>query len=120
MRNTNTVYVSRRRQNSATTRSYGRNSNMAMFQPSQKMGVVSRTLMFMGIVVVLGLIYLGNATRHTAFSSNIQDIEGKISDIEIKKNDLEVENARLTSLQSIENSEVAKNMKSPASVVYAE
>lgn len=120
MRNQKTVYTSRRRQNSANTRSYGRNSNIAMFQPSKKMGIVSRTLMFVGIVAILGLIYLSNATKHTTFSSEIQEIDGQISSIETKKNDLEVENARLTSLKTIENSSVAKNLTTPNSTIYAE
>ena len=37
-----------------------------------------------------------------------------------KKSDLEVENARLTALESIENSSVAKEMTTPETVNYAD
>lgn len=48
MRNKNTVYTSRRRQNLINSRSYGRNANITIFEPSKKLGMVSRALMFAG------------------------------------------------------------------------
>lgn len=120
MRNTNTVYTSRRRHNVTTSRSYGRNANITIFEPSKKLGMVSRILMFAGFFVLLGLIYVGNATQSTSYGSEIQKQDAEISALEVKISDLEVENARLTSLNSIRGGEVAKTMTAPTSVNYAE
>ena len=82
--------------------------------------MVSRILMFAGFFVLLGLIYVSNATQSTSYGSEIQKQDAEISALEVKISDLEVENARLTSLNSIRNSEVAKTMTAPTSVNYAE
>lgn len=121
MRNTrNLNYVSRRRQTPTSSRSYGRNNNITIFQPTAKLGAVTRVLMLGVLIAVLGITFLMNSTKPTLYGSEMQEIDSKIADLEVKKADLEVENARLTALSNIENSEVAKKMTSPASVSYAE
>ena len=120
MRNTNKKYTSRRRQSTVSSRSYGRNANITIFEPSKKLGVVSRVLMFAGFYVLLGLIYVGNATQSSTYGNSIQKQDNEISELQTKISDLEVESARLTSLNSIEKTDVAKNMTTPASVSYAE
>lgn len=82
--------------------------------------MVSRILMFAGFFVLLGLVYVSNATQSTSYGSEIQKQDAEISALEVKISDLEVENARLTSLNSIRDSEVAKTMTAPTSVNYAE
>ena len=119
MYKTNTNYVSRRRQAQASSRSYGRNNNIAIFQPTDKLGAVTQFLMLVILIAVLGIFFLMNSSKPALYGSDIQEIDSKISDLEIKKADLEVENARLTALSNIENSEVAKKMTTPASVSYA-
>ena len=119
MYKTNTNYVSRRRQTQASSRSYGRNNNIAIFQPTAKLGAVTQFLMLGILIAVLGIIFLMNSSKPALYGNEIQQIDSKISDLETKKADLEVENARLTALSNIENSEVAKKMTTPASVSYA-
>ncbi len=70
--------------------------------------------------MLLGLVYVSNATQSTSYGSEIQKQDAEISALEVKISDLEVENARLTSLNSIRDSEVAKTMTAPTSVNYAE
>ena len=82
--------------------------------------MVSRILMFAGFFVLLGLVYVSNATQSTSYGSEIQKQDAEISALEVKISDLEVENARLTSLNSIRDSEVAKTMTAPTSVNYTE
>lgn len=120
MRNKNTVYTSRRRQNLANSRSYGRNANITIFEPTKKLGMVSRILMFAGFFVLLGLIYVSNATMSTSYGGEIQEQDAEIAELQVRIGDLEVENARLTSLSSISNSDVAKAMVEPKVVNYAE
>ena len=54
MYKTNTNYVSRRRQTQASSRSYGRNNNIAIFQPTAKLGAVTQFLM-LGIQLKSGI-----------------------------------------------------------------
>ncbi len=119
MYKTNTNYVSRRRQTQVSSRSYGRNNNIAIFQPTAKLGAVTQFLMLGVLIAVLGIIFLMNSSKPALYGNEIQQIDSKISDLETKKADLEVENARLTALSNIENSEVAKKMTTPGSVSYA-
>ena len=72
------------------------------------------------MILVLGLIYLTQATKPTSYGYEVQKIDAEIAELESKKSDLEVENARLTALESIENSSVAKEMTTPEIVNYAD
>ena len=72
------------------------------------------------MILVLGLIYLTQATKPTSYGYEFQKIDAEIAELESKKSDLEVENARLTALESIENSSVAKEMTTPEIVNYAD
>lgn len=68
------------------------------------------------MITVLGLIYLTQATRASGYDYQANDVEQKISELTEQKKDLEVENARLTAMQTIKNSDVAKTMTKPADV----
>lgn len=116
--NRNTIYTSRRRQ--TASRNYGRNSNIAGFQYDAKIGPFVGVLLVAGIFSSMGLMYLQSASQPNSYSSEIQEIDEKIAESERVRSDLEVENARLTSLNSIQNSEVAQKMTQPASIKYAE
>lgn len=120
MRNTSTIYTSRRRQNAISSRNYNRNVNFTAFDYTKKIGPVFSAMSFAGIVVILGLIFVQNSARVSTFGSKIQERESKIAELEVAANDLKVENARLTALQTVSNSEVAKTLTTPASVNYAE
>lgn len=117
--NRNTTYVSRRRQ-SSSARTYSRNTNIARFEPSVKIGKTMMWLFVAGIFSTMFMIYLQNATKSNAYGSEIQEIDERIAESQQIKSDLEVENARLTSLNAIENSEVAQKMVKPNSINYAE
>lgn len=86
---------------------------------SIKLGPVSHTIIIGILVTIIGLIYLTQATRATSFDYEAQKIESQIADMTVKKNDLEVENSRLTALEAVQNSSVAKAMTTPASTDYA-
>jgi glycine/serine hydroxymethyltransferase len=71
------------------------------------------------MITVLGLIYLTQATRATGYDYEAQKIDSKIAELTTKKTDLEVENARLTALENVSNSSVARQMTTPAETHYA-
>jgi hypothetical protein len=70
------------------------------------------------MITVLGLIYLTQATRATSYDYEAQKIDNQIAELTTQKTDLEVENARLTALDSVANSSVARQMTPPAQTDY--
>lgn len=110
----NQYFYSRRQQN------WSRNQNTVAFTSSIKLGPVAHTILIALMVTVLGLIYLTQATKTTGYDYATQKIDSQISELNNQKSDLEIENARLTSLESIKTSDVAAAMTQPNSVNYAD
>ena len=107
-------FTTRRQQN------WGRNQNTTRYVSNVKLGPVAHTVLVALMITVLGLIYLTQATRVTSYDYKIDGVDSKISELSVKKGDLEIENARLTSLDSIKNTAVAKEMTTPSSTTYAQ
>jgi len=95
-----------------------RNQNSVAFTSAVKLGPVTHTVLVALMITVLGLIYLTQATRATSYDYEAQKIDEQISDLASQKTDLEVENARLTALETIRNSEVAKSMTTSSDTKY--
>ena len=68
------------------------------------------------MIAILGLIYLTQAIRVSGYDYASNSISDKISSLEEEKQNLEIENARLTALQTVKNSNVAKAMTTPTDV----
>ena len=111
--NTN-YYVARRQQN------WSRNQNTTRFQSAIKLGPVAHTVLVALMIIVLGLIYVTQATRTTGYDYEAQKIDSQIAEYNEQKSELEVESARLTALETIKNSSVAKEMTSPADTQYVQ
>lgn len=107
-------YVNRRQQN------WSRNQNTTRFQSAVKLGPVTHTILVGLMIVVLGLIYVTQATRTTGYDYEAQKIDSQIADYTQQKSELEVENARLTALETIKNSSVAKQMTTASSTQYVQ
>ena len=107
-------YTSRRQQN------WSRNQNTTRYVSAVKLGPVAHTILIALIITVLGLIYLTQATRATSYDYESQRIDSQIADLNEQKADLEVENARLTALETIRNSSVAREMTTPVSTDFVE
>ncbi len=69
---------------------------------------------------LLGMIYLTQLSKTGSFSYKINKINRQKTELAAQRDNLKVENARLQSLNTIKNSEVAKQMTAPASTDYAE
>ena len=95
-----------------------RNQNTVAFASAVKLGPVTHTVLVALMITVLGLIYLTQATRATGYDYEAQKIDTKIADLTSQKTDLEVENARLTALETVRNSTVAREMTTPAATDY--
>lgn len=110
----NTYYASRRQQN------WSRNQNTTRYVSAVKLGPVAHTILVALMITVLGLIYLTQATRATSYDYESQRIDSQIAELNDQKADLEIENARLTALETIKKSDVAREMTAPASVDFVE
>lgn len=110
---TRTVQFNSRRQSS-----WGRNQNTVAFASAVKLGPITHTVLVALMITVLGLIYLTQATRASGYDYMASDVNDKISALGEEKKDLEVENARLTALQNVKQSSVAKSMTAPTDVQH--
>ena len=66
------------------------------------------TILLALIILVLGLIYLSQASGPVTYDHQADELNKKIDELAVKKADLEVENARLSSLETVRHSDVAK------------
>lgn len=97
---------------------WGRNQNTVAFTSAVKLGPVTHTVLVALMITVLGLIYLTQATKATSYDYQAQSIDTKIANLTATETDLQVENARLTALNTVQNSSVAKAMTTPSSTQY--
>jgi cell division protein FtsL len=97
---------------------WSRNQNTTAFVSAIKLGPVAHTVLVALMITVLGLIYLTQATRATSYDYESQKIDSQIADLSTQKSELEIENARLTALETVKNSSVAREMTAPASTDY--
>lgn len=98
---------------------WNRNQNTVVFASNVKLGPVTHTVLVALMITVLGLIYLTQATRTTSYDYEAQKIDSKIAELATQKTDLEVENARLTALENVRSSSVARTMTPPSQTDYA-
>lgn len=110
---TRTVQFNSRRQGN-----WSRNQNTVAFASAVKLGPVTHTVLVALMITVLGLIYLTQATRASGYDYTASAVQDQISQLTEKKKELDVENARLTALQSVQSSNVAKNMVTPTDVQH--
>lgn len=97
---------------------WNRNQNTVAFASAIKLGPIAHTVLIALMITVLGLIYLTQATRATGYDYQAQEIDSQIAELNTKKSDLEVENARLTALETVKNSSVAKTTSAATSTEY--
>ena len=107
-----TTYTSRR------SRNMSRNYNSVSHVSAIKLGPVTHTVLVALMVTVLGLIYLTQAASATNYDYKVQEVDAKIAELNNEKADLEIENARLTALENVRNSSVARQMTPPAETNY--
>ncbi|MCL2869709.1 hypothetical protein FWF48_02775 [Candidatus Saccharibacteria bacterium] len=103
---------------SRRAKSFSRNQNTVKYSSNIKLGPVTHTVFVALVITVLGLIYLTQAAKITNYDYEAQKVDEQIATLSEQKDDLEVENARLTALNTITDSETAKAMTTPSSVNY--
>lgn len=109
----NTYYTSRRGQ-----QNWSRNQNTTRYVSAVKLGPIAHTILVALMIAVLGLIYLTQATQATGYDYEAQAIDSQIAELNQEKSELEIENARLTALETVKNSNVAREMTASSDVQY--
>lgn len=84
------------------------------------MGTMANIAAIVLFTALLGMIYLTQLSKTGSFSYEINKINRQKTELAAQRDNLKVENARLQSLNTIKNSEVAKQMTAPVSTDYAE
>lgn len=101
-------------------RMWRRNQNITSFAPSVSLGPISHTILVALMIAVLGLIYLTQVTKTSGYGYDINGLEQKLETLSVQKEELTNQNARLSALKTVENSDVAKAMPSPEQVTYTQ
>lgn len=97
-------------------RGYTRNQNTIRHK-SGALGSKSKSLIFGGIIVLAGLMYVSQASRTTNYDYSLAEVEAKISNLEAKREELIVEKARLSSIANANKNKVAMEKAEAVSFV---
>ena len=113
----NGTYTARRR--NLETATWMRNRNTVRHSV-RTLGTLSSSFIIGLLVLIVGLIYVTQGTKATAYDYELSGIEAEINELSAKRDDLAVERARLTAIATSENSRVAMNMENASPSGYAE
>jgi hypothetical protein len=112
-----TQFVSSRRGGEGVWR---RGQNLTVFAPKSKIGPIFSTIIVIGLVAILSLIYLFQITKTTSDSYVLDDIESQKAALTAEREDLRNENARLQAAKVVGESGVSAGMTTPTSIDYAD
>lgn len=62
-----------------------RNQNATLFQSSVKLGTVTHTVLVALMIAILGLIYLTQVTKTTAYSYEAEGLDSQLNELHAKK-----------------------------------
>lgn len=104
---------------SSATLTARRNQNLYRQSATLKLGPTSATFVVIASISVLALLYLNQVTKTSVFGYKVSELETQKNTILAQSRDLGVESARLGSIQSTQNSTVARSMVPVGQVSYA-
>lgn len=90
-----------------------RSQNAVSFKAGERtLGPISNTIMLIVLACLLGLLYLTQVTKTNAFGYTIDDLQKRQIALQAENDNLELASAQLQSLETVENSAVAKSLVS--------
>ena len=110
-------YTSRRGTSYTSSSNWSRNRNTVR-HTGKNLGPISLIGMFLMLITVMGMIYLTQGTKATSYDYELNELDGEIAELTAEKEDLAVEKARLTSIATANNTEVAAAMPSTSVAGY--
>jgi hypothetical protein len=98
---------------------YGRNKTIltkSSLPRVQYFGIITKSFLA-GMFLLVGLMfYVSESTKAGNLSIDINNLSGQLNDLSRQNQALEYEATKSSSIESIQNSDVAKSMVEPASV----
>jgi len=107
------VSTRRRQLAAAPAGAWGRNQNLTVFKSGTRLGPIANVVIIVLLVAFLGLLYLTQLTKTSAFGYEMNNINNQKSQLAAEQNDLKIENARLQSIATVQNSSVVASMTAP-------
>jgi cell division protein FtsL len=110
-------------QASAIRSNYGWRENRTLNQKLQQVkrfGDVSRSVLAIVIVLVLGLVYVSQATKAGSLAAPISEMESKVASLKEQNQSLSVEVAKMQSLSELKKSEVAGTLSTPSDTQFVD
>jgi len=101
------------------SRNIRRSQNRIRFQPENNYGPVTKTLLIVLLIGTLGLMYLTQITKTSAYGYQINELEEKKEELLDENESLRVETARLQSIERVRDSEYARNLTDEGEVSFA-
>ncbi len=89
-------------------RNIRRSQNRVRFEASNSYGPITRSLLLVLIVGTLGLMYLTQITKTSAYGYQVSELEERRKTLIEENESLRVEAARLQSIDRVRNSDYAK------------
>lgn len=103
---------------STATMAFRKNQNIVRNKIKIQSGPVSATLMLIGLVVLLGLMYLNQVTKTSTFNYKISNLEKKQSELQVTKDNLSIDAARLRSIAEAKKAAETAQLSPVKSVSY--
>ncbi|MCL2095148.1 hypothetical protein FWH13_03440 [Candidatus Saccharibacteria bacterium] len=100
---------------SSSNYSHGRNT--VRFTPTRH-GIIGQVGFAVSLVLVVGLVFLTMTSRITEYDYKMEAMSRQVQELTARKEELAVENARVTSRATINNSDLADLMTRPSTVSH--
>lgn len=98
-----------------------RNQNVSRYQPIAKsLGPISNALFVAMMVVILGVLYLTQITKTSAFGYQVDELKNTRAALIEENEQLEVQAARLQALERIKDNEVARSLSDIGQIDYSQ
>ena len=103
----------------AAPRNIRRSQNRVKFEANSGFGPITRTLLLVLLIGTLGLMYLTQITKTSAYGYQVSELEERRDELQDENESLRVEAARLQSIERVRKSDYAKDLESDGEVSFA-
>ncbi|MEI6741495.1 MAG: hypothetical protein WCK71_00055 [bacterium] len=104
---------------STAAMSLRKNQNIVKNKIKFQTGPVSASLMLIGLVILLGLMYLNQVTKTQTFNYKISNLEHKQGELQTTKDNLSIDAARLQSIAEAKKAAQTAQLSAVKTVSYA-
>lgn len=96
-----------------------KNQNIVKNKIKIQSGPITATLTLVGLVILLGLMYLSQVTKTSTFNYKISNLEKKQTELQARKDNLSIDAARLQSIAEARKAAETAQLSQVKTVSYA-